>query len=52
MASPIELTSLHWFARLPRPARTSVLLVLVGLILLLALALDSGGETAFMYVTF
>lgn len=52
MASSIELKSSRLFDRLPRPAQSAVLLVLVGIILLLALALDSGGETAFMYVTF
>lgn len=52
MASSIELKTSRLFHRLPRPAQTAMLLVLVGLILLLALALDSGGETAFMYATF
>ena len=40
------------FERLPRSFQTVVLIVLVGVILFLSLALDSGGETAFMYATF
>ena len=38
--------------RLPSGARTAVLIVIVGLLLFLALGLDSAGETAFMYATF
>ena len=52
MASPIELKTSRLFDCLPPPAQSAVLVVLVGIILLLALALDSGGETAFMYATF
>ncbi len=42
----------QYFDGLPRPIQTTFLIVLVGVILFLALALDQGGETAFMYATF
>lgn len=52
MPPSAESRAREFFDRLGRPAQTTVLLIMVGLILFLALALDSGGETAFMYVTF
>lgn len=52
MPAPTESNSALLFDRLPRSVQTVVLIVLVGVILFLALALDSGGETAFMYATF
>jgi hypothetical protein len=47
-----DLRASDFFDRLPRPVQTTVLIVLVGAIFFLALALDQGGETAFMYATF
>jgi len=52
MSLPADLKASEFFDRLPRPVQTTVLIVMVGVVLLLALALDSGGETAFMYATF
>ena len=52
MAPRIEAWALEAFRRGSRPAQTGLLIVFAGLILLLALALDSGGDTAFMYSTF
>jgi hypothetical protein len=40
------------FARLPDGAQIATLIVLVGLLLFLALLLESSGETAFLYATF
>lgn len=52
MPIPTDASVAPAFERLPRSYQTAVLIVLVGLILFLTLALDSGGETAFMYATF
>jgi hypothetical protein len=52
MPLPADFTPAEYFDRLPRPVQTTVLIVLVGVIVFLALALDQGGETAFMYATF
>jgi len=52
MPRPADVQAARQFDRLSPPAKTAVLVFLIGLILILALALDSGGETAFMYVTF
>ena len=52
MTPQIEARSSQFFDGLSRPAQTAVLIVLVGLILFLAMGLDSGGETAFLYATF
>jgi len=52
MPLPADSAPADFFDRLPRPVQTTVLIVLVGVILFLALALDQGGETAFMYATF
>jgi hypothetical protein len=52
MPLPADHKAREVFDGLPRPVQTTVLIVMVGVILFLALALDSGGETAFMYATF
>jgi len=52
MPPPADRKASAIFDRWPRPVQTTVLIVMVGLIFFLALALDSGGETAFMYATF
>ena len=52
MTSPIKVRSTHFFDQLSPKTQIAVLIVLVGLVLFLATALDSGGETAFMYATF
>ena len=52
MLRPADFAPAELFDRLPRSVQTTVLIVLIGVIFFLALALDSGGETAFMYATF
>ena len=52
MAPPAEAWSSRAFGGLPGAAQTAVLIVLAGLVLFLAFALDAGGDTAFMYATF
>jgi hypothetical protein len=52
MTLSVESKSSQLFDRLPRRAQSVALILLVGVILFLAVALGSGGETPFLYATF